>query len=764
MRVAIACLQETKLNAPDTSKIRSFLPARLGAHCLINSSGTSGGILTAWDPNSFSLVSVSRRAFCLSVTLAQNHDNSCLHVANIYAPAHAHEKASFICELSTLAPPANTPWILLGDFNLTRSPSDKNNSNFSAAEASSFNDALNILGVMEIPLRDRAYTWSNNRENPTLVKLDRVFIDLAWGDLFSNTTLSSLTRFASDHVPLLVNVSTRIPRPSCFRYDRSWSLHEEYRELIRGRWNTTTSHDPAKRITSRLKLCRRLSKDWNCRIGSHAHRERDCKAIIDALDLLEEERVLSPAESHIRALAADSLSLSIKEKVAYWKQRGKIRIAVEGDENTKFFHAHASHRLRKNSIQLLEQDGLEVTDHDEKASILHSYYSDLLGCSSTTTWNFDLGSLYNSSSAWDASSLSRPFEPDEIAAVFRGMNPNSSPGPDGFSPSFFVTFWYVVKNDVLDVFASFFDHSLSLDGLNRAYLVLLPKKDGARYAADFRPISLQSCLLKALAKVLTNRLQPLIPSIVGPDQTGFVKGRCISENFIYAAELLSCCHKRKAPTIVLKLDFHKAFDSIGWDSLDSILAVRGFDSKWRRWITSLLSTGHTSNLLNGSPGRWFQCRRGLRQGDPLSPYLFIIVADVLKQLILRHSADLEHPLVSGVPCPVLQYADDTLILLRGNCSAASVLKRVLEDFAQATGLTINFHKSTFIPLHLTDDESARISDILGCPISSFPQPYLGLPLSPTKLNNADFQPLVANVTNTFLVGVANSYLLETVLF
>jgi hypothetical protein len=153
-------------------------------------------------------------------------------------------------------------------------------------------------------------------------------------------------------------------------------------------------------------------------------------------------------------------------------------------------------------------------------------------------------------------------------------------------------------------------------------------------------------------------------------------------------------------------------------------------------MEKILDTGHTAILLNGVAGSWIRCRNGLRKGDPLSPYLFSIVADMLQRLIRTawKSGSLAHPLSPDTPCPVLQYADDTLILCQASIEAAICLKQVLDDFALATGLAINFHKSCFIPMYTEECVSSAMTSILGCPISSFPQPYLGLPLSPTKLS------------------------------
>jgi hypothetical protein len=187
------------------------------------------------------------------------------------------------------------------------------------------------------------------------------------------------------------------------------------------------------------------------------------------------------------------------------------------------------------------------------------------------------------------------------------------------------------------------------------------------------------------------------------------------------------------------LDFAKAFDFVNWGSLLHILACRGFPSTWCAWIQNILTTSKSAVLLNGCPGRWFTCKQGLRQGDPLSPYLFLLVADVLQQLI-RFDGGVHHPATDSASCPVLYYADDTL---KAASEDVERLKLLLDQFAAATGLKINFHKSTVVPRHVSPDDLPPLLSTLGCRQESFPQSYLGIPLSNVKLNLKAFAPLIA---------------------
>lgn len=207
-------------------------------------------------------------------------------------------------------------------------------------------------------------------------------------------------------------------------------------------------------------------------------------------------------------------------------------------------------------------------------------------------------------------------------------------------------------------------------------------------------------------------------------------------------ELVQCCHKQRTPTLVIKLDFAKAFDTVNWDALDTIMQARGFSATWRKWMKEILHSSRSAVLVNGCPGLWISCRRGLRQGDPISPYLFILVADVL-QVLIRKSQSIRHPIVENTGFPVLQYADDTLLLVRGELQDVQSLRMMLDQFASATGLQINYNKSTATPIHMSEDMVTQCIDALGCRRESFPQTYLGLPLSNTKLRLSTFAPQIA---------------------
>lgn len=163
-----------------------------------------------------------------------------------------------------------------------------------------------------------------------------------------------------------------------------------------------------------------------------------------------------------------------------------------------------------------------------------------------------------------------------------------------------------------------------------------------------------------------------------------------------------------------------------------IIQTRGLSDKWCSWMRDILSTSKSVVPVNGSPGPWINCKRGLRQGDPLSPYLFLLVADLL-QTMVRSSGRVQHPIDSARPCAMLQYADDTLLVMKGELHGAQELLSILQKFSDATRLKINYNKSTMVPIHMENTLAQQCATLFGCNMESFPQNYLGLPLSACKL-------------------------------
>nr|GEV22250.1 RNA-directed DNA polymerase, eukaryota, reverse transcriptase zinc-binding domain protein [Tanacetum cinerariifolium] len=321
---------------------------------------------------------------------------------------------------------------------------------------------------------------------------------------------------------------------------------------------------------------------------------------------------------------------------------------------------------------------------------------------------------------------------EEIKRAVWNCGSDRASGPDGFTFKFFKTFWDIIQNDVVRFVIEFFQSAFFPKGCNSSFIALIPKIDDAKFVSDFRPISLIGCQYKIIGKVLANRLSTVIGSCVSFEQSAFIKGRNILDGPLVLNEYMAWYRKRIKDLMVFKVDFKKAFDSLRWDFLDVIMEKLGFGFKWRMWISGCLKNSRASILINGSPTPEFDMFNGLRQGDPMSPFLFILA---MKGLHALASKAVSMGLFKGASIGLgninvshLLYVDDAIFV--GEWSHFNVynLLCLLRCFYTVSGLKINVHKSKIIGVSVLDEEVSSMALVLGCGVAKLPMMYLGVPI------------------------------------
>jgi hypothetical protein len=216
---------------------------------------------------------------------------------------------------------------------------------------------------------------------------------------------------------------------------------------------------------------------------------------------------------------------------------------------------------------------------------------------------------------------------------------SKSPGPGGFNFAFIKEFWGMLKVEVRILFDQFHGIECLPSGLLSYFLALIPKVNSPETLGDFRPISLLGCIYKLIAKVLTARLAKVVGSVVSSTQSAFIKGRQLVDGVLVLNEVVDFAKKTGKDCLLLKVDFQKAYDSVDWGFLMYMLHRFGFNDKWIRWIKFCVCSGKMSVLVNGSPTEEINIRRGLKQGDPLAPFLFLLVAEGLGSM-MRQAVEL----------------------------------------------------------------------------------------------------------------------------
>lgn len=282
---------------------------------------------------------------------------------------------------------------------------------------------------------------------------------------------------------------------------------------------------------------------------------------------------------------------------------------------------------------------------------------------------------------------------EEIEAAVWSLHPNKAPGPDGFTITFYRQHWQTIKKDLSRMVRNVFKNKKMGGNTKSSYLELIPKDANPSTFNRFRPISLCNSSYKIVTKIIVNRIKKVLPEIISENQGGFVPNRLIIDNVMVVQEAIHSSMKRKEKGIIIKLDMANAFDRVSLPYLRAILNKFSFSKEIIEVIKACITDPWITPLINGIPIEFFQSSRGLRQGCPLFPFLYIIMTDTLSRTLdtKRQERTLTGLQISKGIKSINHslFADDTLLLGGSSCIIAKRLKKIIDNFLEVSGSLLN---------------------------------------------------------------------------
>jgi len=710
-KVEVLCLQET--HAISEQEFTSWLSSATdeglnpGGYKCVSSPGTnrSCGVAILYHPK-LELVGSSRDQDGRFVRCELSHEEHHFQICNIYGPNRAKEGTPFFESLGAFVEP-DTPAVLCGDFNtVVDAQLDRFGCNPDSPWAYNWPHSLAEL-VDGLDLHDvwrlhhpntREYTW--RRANGAQASR----LDMFW---LSSFLLPFILRveilpfFRSDHsyVYLQLRLPSMVHRGrGLWKFNVSHLNNDAFIQMVSNFWQAwrleKTSFfslsawwDAGKsRLRSKIRaFSRAIAASTRQRIRSLentlVHLNRRLHAGEDVSDLLSETKA--------------SLAAAHKQQARGARIRAQVQWAEEGEASTAyFFRLEKKRGQRKLFHSIRNLAGCVVTSFSAISKAWMEFYVSLFSSQplDTTEQDFFLDLISKKLSPEQLLLCEGPLTSAECKRALDGMASGKSPGVDGFPAEFYKRFWSILADDYVEVINHCFTARRLSATQRSGVITLLHKRGDPLNMKNWRPITLLCVDYKIAAKVLANRLLSVLPFIIHSDQSCGVSGRNPSENCRLLKDVVADANKNNIGGAVLSLDQEKAFDRVEWSYLQRVLQQMNFGESFRQWVSLLYCDIFSSVLINGEPSQQFRVSRGVRQGCPLSPLLYVVMAETIACAV-RHS-----DLIDGYPIPrtrrvkICQYADDTTIVVLSDASIRAVFA-LFQRYERASGARLNVEKS-----------------------------------------------------------------------
>lgn len=756
MGAQIIFLQETHLKVADHFRLRkgwlgqlyhsTFQGKARGAAILIHKSVPFISSKIVADPNGRYII------------VSGSIHNTKLIFANVYAPNW--DDPNFFKSFFNKIPDISSHYLVLGgDFNCWLGPLDRSSSR--PARQSNSSKIVNTL-LQEFSLIDawrffnptqREYTYFSPVHH-TYTRIDYFLVDKRLISQIHSCSHGAIV--ISDHAPVTLNLSVEgFYRSKTWRFNSRLLSDDKFVAFVESKidlfvdTNKTSSVSPAL-LWDTFKA---FIRGHIISFSSFENRQRKKKMseLMTRISQLDNLYAKSPSPM----IYNDRLSLQTEfdhlttvevEEMLIKSQYAQYEY---GEKATKLL----AHQLRSTASshlvsQIQTPNGIS-TDPQTINNQFKLFYSSLY----TSECVFDPSSVDSFFSELNIPLIDRlisrqmdePISNEEITRAVGAMQCSKCPGPDGFPVEFYRKFIHKLAPLLLSMYTYSFQIGTLPPTLLRATVSLILKKDKDPLSCNsYRPISLINVDYKILSKLLAKRLETVLPSVINPDQTGFIKGRYAFSNIRRLLNVIYNSSELGDQEFVISLDAEKAFDRVEWEYLFYVLRKFGFGKQFISWVKLLYTSPLASIKTNGMDSDYFPLFRGTRQGCPMSPLLFALAIEPLA-ISFRSNKHIIGITRNNIEQRVSLYADDLLLYIsKPDISIPTVLS-ILEHFGRISGYKLNYTKSELFPLNLAVQQY---------PLTRFPFrivsdcfTYLGIKIT-AKFGNlfkCNFTPLLERV-------------------
>ena len=652
-------------------------------------------------------------------------------LANIYGP-NQDDPSFYKNIMDEIESYNNAHSIICGDFNLVQQPNMDTMNYNSVGNPKARKEVLNMMNIHDLidPWREnnptaRRYTW----RQPTPFKQGRLDFFLLSHEMFSmvdNTDI--LPGYRSDHSIPTVTFAKQTPHRGrgYWKFNNSLLKDTKYIQVVKdaiGEIVKQYAASPYSRenmknipgkevqfnINDQLLLDMILvdirGKTIPYGASMKRKREKEIKSLEAEISRIDHTLDLNPTHTTADTLMEDlkSANKKLQELRDVHMEGVKIRARVQnlefGEKPSKYFLNLEKKNYVNKSINFLEkQNGIKTNSQKEILEEAKMFYENLYSDKEKQIDTSLLDTIPNipTLSEDESSQIDGVLEYDEVLNALKSMQNNKTPGPDGFTVEFFKFFWKDLSSFIIRALNSAFDRGSFSHFQNLGVITLLPKGNKPRqHLKNWRPISLLNSIYKLASMCIANRVKGVLPKLIEDDQNGFMAGRFIGENIRIVYDIIFHAEEKSIPGMLLLIDFEKAFDTVSHSFIFKILKRHGFGTSIQKWIRLFYNNAESSLLINGNMSDRFFVNRGCRQGDPLSPYLFLLCAEVLATMA-RNNHDMKGIVIDNKEFKISQFADDTTFILDGSERSLVETLNVLDQFAVMSGLRINSNKTNVV--------------------------------------------------------------------